>query len=279
MKRVKISAVIISLFALVFLAGSGLLGSDAMPRPKSANPEAQKLIDQALALVKNEMSVKTFDQAIQILEKALKLDPNNPDIMIELANYCWQRGDQMPKATDQDFDARNVYFNKGKSYADQALKIKECAGAYYWYSANLASGNQNRSVLVQARLFPTLKKNTDWIDAHDPGYFYGGGARLWSKVVSEVPEALLKMGLADPEDAYQSLNDAIKFEPRYLLNYVYKGNFCWRMGKKDEALKELDFALRADPNIFPEELAKNRLAQKEAKESWKQFTGKEWPQK
>lgn len=264
---------------LIFLMGSNLFAGEPMPKPKSANLEAQKLIDQALALVKNEMNIQTFDQAIVILEKALKLDPNNPDLMIELANYYWQRGDQMPKATAQDFEARNVYFNKGKAYAEQALKLKECAGAYYWYSANLASSYQNRSVLAQAKLFPTIKKNTDWIDQHDPHYFYGGGARLWSKVVAEVPDALLKMGLADPEDVYRALNDAIKFEPRYLLNYVYKANFCWRMGRKDEALKELDYVLRADPNIFPEELAKNRLAQKEARESWKQFTGKDWPQK
>jgi len=272
-------SVIISLASLILLAGNHLFAGEAMPKPKSNNPEAQKLIEQALVMVKEEMSIKTFDHAIVILEKALKLDPDNPDIMIELANYYWQRGDQMPKETDKDFEARNVYFNKGKAYAEKALKLKECAGAYYWYSANLASSYQNRSVLAQAKIFPTLKKNTDWIEAHDPGYFYGGGARLWSKIVAEVPDALLKMGLADPEEVYQSLNNAIKFEPRYLLNYVYKANFCWRMGKKDEALKELEYALRADPNIFPEEVAKNRLAQQEARESWKKFTGKDWLQK
>ena len=249
------------------------------PVIQSKNAEVQKLIDQAEALVQNEVSLKSLDAGLPLLEKANQLDPNNYDLMIELANFYWQRGDQMPKANDQDFEKRNVYFNKGKAYAEIALKMKESAGAYYWFTANLASSYQNKNALAQARLFPTLKKNTDWIDAHDPGYFYGGGARIWSKVVAEVPKVLLAMGLADPEDAYRSLNDAIKLEPRYLLNYTYKGNFLWSQGRKDEALKELDYVLKADPNIFPQELAKNKLAQKEARESWKQFTKKDWPQR
>ena len=49
------------------------------------------------------------------------------------------------------------------------------------------------------------------------------------------------------------------------------------MGKKDDALSALDYALKQDPNIFPEEVAKNKLALEKAKKMWKEFTGKEYP--
>ena len=267
------------LAVLVIVIAGGLLSAKLMLKPKSENPEAQKLIDQAWALVKADMTIANIDKAIKLLEKANQLDPNNHDILVELADYYWQRGDLMPEETKEERKARERYFIKGKEYAEQALKIKESAGAKYWYSANLASSYEFKSVFAQASIFPTLKKNVDWILERDPDYFYGGAARFWSKVVAKVPTVVMRMVGQDPKEIEEVLQTAIDHFPNYLLNYVYKAMFCWKLGKKDEALKALDYALKQDPNIFPEEVAKNRLAQRTARKLWKKYTGKEYPER
>jgi len=265
--------------AILFLIPAMIFAYEPMPKPKSSNPEAQKLIDQAWALVKKDMTIKNLDRAIQLLEKANQIDPNNHSILVELADYYWQRGDLMPEETKEDYKAREKYFLKGKAYAEQALKIKESPGAYYWYSANLASSHEHKSIFSQVRIFPTLKKNVDWILEKDPNYFYGGAARFWSKVVAKVPTQVMKLVGQDPDEIKLLLEQAIKSYPKYLLNYVYKAMFCWKLGEKEEALKALDYALKQDPNIFPEEVAKNRLAQRTARKLWKEYTGKEYPER
>jgi len=273
----KRGILIFSLVLFQMVLAHSVIAGEAMPKPKSNNPEAQALLDQALEVLKQEYTIPNLDQAISLLEKANQLDPNNHDILVELADKNWQKGDLLPEKTDADFKARKAYFEKGLKYAEQALKIKESAGAHYWFAANLGSSYEHASILSQAKIFPSLKKNCDWIQTRNPEYFYGGAARIWSKVVSKVPDIVLKMVGEDPNQVFGWLEDAIKTEPRYLLNYVYKGQFCWRMGKKDDALSALDYALKQDPSIFTEEVAKNKLALRKAQEMWKEFTGKEYP--
>ena len=41
----------------------------------------------------------------------------------------------------------------------------------------------------------------------------------------------------------------------------------------------LEFVLSNDPNIMPEEKAENERQQKIAREMWKEYTGKEWPER
>ncbi len=266
-----------ALFALILILAAGSAHSREQVKPKSENPKAQDLIDRAWEVVALDLTIETADKAIGYLEDAKKIDPDNPEILVALADECWQRGDLMPGKEKEDYEARNVYFNKGLEAADKALSLKETAGAHYWHCANLASSYENRSVFAQAGIFLDLNKHMNWIEENDITYLYGGYARFWGQVLSRIPDIVIKLTGQDPDQVYEQLENAIRIEPRYLLNYAYQGEFLHRMGDDEKALTALKKIIEADPGIFPEEIAKNKLAQKRARENWKDFTGKDYP--
>lgn len=248
-------------------------------KPKSSNPKAQELIDKAWDAVGTDLTIETADRAIGFLDEALKINPENPEILVAIADECWQRADLMPKKKDEDYKARNFYFNRSMDYAKKSLEIKETAGGHYWYCASLASAYENRGTFAQAGIFLDLNKHMEWIQENDITYLYGGYARFWGQVLSRVPSVVVRIVGEDPSRLYAELENAIKIEPGYLLNYTYQGEFLHSMEKKEEALEALKKAIEGDPNALPQELAKNKLAQKRARKDWKEFTGKEYPNK
>jgi len=246
-------------------------------KPKSKNPEAQNLIDKAWSALDQDMTLKEIDESIKYLKQALELDPNNDEILVELADEYYQRGNQMPRNSDSDYEARNKYFEPGHEAALKALSIKETAGAHFWVAGNLSAMNENSSIIKQASMFPEIIGHVNWIEEHDRDYKYGAAARMGSKIASRVPDILIGMVGYDTEKISTGLDEAIASEPRFIDNYVYKAEFHNRMGKTNEALDMLDQALKMDPEAFPEERAYNRFAQREAKKFWKEWTGKEYP--
>jgi tetratricopeptide (TPR) repeat protein len=246
-------------------------------KPLSQNPQAQTLIDQAWAGLDQEMSLKTIDQAIALDEKAVALDPKNADLLAELADEYWQRGDLMPKNNNADYDARKVYFQKGLDIANKSLAIKETAAGHYWTATNLASTDENASIFKQASIFLEVSRHMDWIDLNAKGYKYGATARFWSEVSVRVPGIVIRIVGKDPNENYQKLEDAIKTQPGFLQNYRYKANFQHHQGKKEDALNTLDQMLKMDPATFPPERAYNQFDQGRARELWKEWTGKDYP--
>ncbi len=277
-KRIFMRNVFVVLILLVL--GGALPAEGREPaKPVSGNPEAQVWVDRAWAALDQEMSLLQIDEAIACLEKALALDPDNPEILVELSDEYYQRGDQMPRESKEDFRARAVYFNKGLSTAEKALEIREDAGAHYWAAVNLAASCEDRGRLRQAMIFPRLNRHSEWVQAHDRHYKYGAIARFWSRVVTRIPGVVVKMVGEDPNRVFAALEEAIQTEPRFVDNYLYKAEFYDYMGRRGEALDALEFALRMDPEAFPEERAYNRYAQKKAVLYWREWTGKEYPQR
>lgn len=246
-------------------------------KPGSENPEAQEWVDMAWSSLEYEMNIDQIDRAIECLEKAVALDPGNQEILVELSDEYYQRGNRMPRGSDAEYDARNVYFKKGLESAREALEIKEAAGAHYWIAVNLAAGSENKSIIRRASIFPKLNKHMDWVEQNDRNYKYGAVVRFWSRVVTSVPGVLIKMVGEDPDRIFHELEEAIRIEPRFLDNYVYKAEFYYHMGRKKEALDVLDQILGMDPEAFPQERAYNLYAQSKGRANWKAWTGKPYP--
>lgn len=266
------------LTAMVVFASAGL--ARELNKAQSKNAQAQALIDQAWTALDDEITIPNLDAAIKALEQAIKLDPNNQPALVEAADTYFYRGDIMPKKTDADFAARNKYFTRGHELAVKALALKETAGAHYWVATNLASTYENRNIAFQAAQFPEMYKHMDWIDRHEPKYKFGATARFWAEVTTRVPGAVIKIVGQDPNQIFAQLENAIKSEPRYLLNYPYKAKFYWYMGKKEDAFKVVDQVLKMDPNALASERGLNKYAQKRARDHWREWTGgKEYPKR
>ncbi len=277
MKNIRDLFVVIAIIA--FVAYPFMSRSREPVKPKSSNPLAQKLVDQAWAALDYKMGILQLDQAIGYLERALALDPNNPEILVEIAGEYFQRGYQMPHSNDLEIQACNVYFEKGYQAAAKALSIKESPGAHYWLAANLGLLKQHESFMSQASILPEINSHLDWINSNHKNYRYGISARYWSGIITRAPGVIVRMMGEDPQQVYQDLEISIKAEPRYLENYIFKAEFIYYVGKKSEALDVLDQVLKMDPDAFPGERAHNRHTQKTARGYWKEWTGKEYPER
>ncbi len=273
--RLKKTAGLIAFVAVITCA----MVSEAREPEKatSENPQAQEYIDKAWKAVDKDINMQNVKEAVNYLEKARKLDTDNVEILVELADQYYYRGELMPRETDEDYEARNVWFKKGLEAAEKSLEIKETAAGHYWAAANQAAMNENAGIFTQIRMFPGLMGHMNWIEENDPDYKYGAQARFWSRVASRVPGPVQSAVDMGPEDIYPMLDKAIKNEPRFIDNYVYKAEFMYAMDKKEEALDVLDKALKMDPGAFPKEEAYNKYAQDRAREHWKEWTGKEYP--
>lgn len=279
MKVIKNSAL-----AIVFLAGllfSVQVLAGPPPKPTSKNAEAQKLIDQAWDLYKSDSGAATCKKCYQMMEQANKFDPNNPGILVELSRYYWEYADLQPKATKEQQEYLVGIYNKAMGYAEQSLAIKETSGGHYWWAVNKSSGLEFSGIWEQAKGFPSIKKNSDWVSDHEPTYYYGATGRLWTEILSRVTKAVVKIvGFRYVQDARDQINLAIKEEPNYLDNYLYMARFIYVYDENQpEALKLLDKELKMDPNALPTEVTANKNSQKNARELWKKITGKEYPNK
>jgi len=259
------------LFSLPALAGG-------LPKPVSKNPEAQKLIAQAWELSHRDSSAEIYRQCVALMERADQADPHNDMILTDLARYLWNYGDNLPKQTKEQGKQLEDIYARGLAAAEKSLALKETVGGHYWCGVNRAAGLEFSNIFFQAAGFPGVLKHSDWVKAHDPDYYYGAPGRMWSEILARVPKVAVMLVGWDPQQVVDEINTSIQRQPLYLDNYVFKARFIYTyFGNKVEALKLLDQTLQQDPNILPEEITANRVAQKQGRELWKKITGKDYP--
>lgn len=252
-----------------------------LTKPVSKNPEAQKLLDEAWELDRSEDdSAEAYRKCIELTEKADKLDPNNPMILIELSRYYWNYGNSLPKETKQQQKQLESIYAKALGFAERSLKIKTTVDAHYWIAVNRAAGLEFSSILAQAAAFPVIYRHSQYVSDNEPNYYYGATGRLWSEILVRVPKRVVELVGWDVNEAVEDINKAIAAEPRFLDNYVYKARFLHvYFGNDEEALEILDHVLKQKPDCFPEEVGANKVAQKDARKLWKDITGKDYPNK
>ncbi|MDD5224915.1 MAG: hypothetical protein PHE84_13095 [bacterium] len=269
------------LLSLVLLPAIPLAFAGGLVKATSANPEAQKLIDQAWKLDKSEYTADIFRQCIPLMEQADKLDPKNPEILSDLSRYYWSLGDELPKQTSEQRKILEDLYARGIKYAEESLKIRETPAGHMWHAINRAAGLEFSNIFTQAAAFIPIYRECQYVTKNDPDYYYGAGGRLWTEIVSRVPRKVIEIvGHKYVDEAVEQINRAIEKEPRYVDNYAYKARFMYIFYKnREEALKLLDQALKADPGCFPGEDALTRVGQRNARLAWKKITGKDYPEK
>jgi len=262
---------------LIGCAWSGLLQAREPVKARSNRAEAQALIDLAWAATDRDLEIPALDTALQHLEQAVALDPENDALWVELAGDYFFRGHQMPAGSEAKIKSRNAFFDKGYAAAQKALALRPSAGAHAWAAANLGASKQYVNLISQAAILPEMRSHLDWITKNQPDYRYGLAARFWSGILSRAPDIILKMLGQDPEEIFENLQQAAAAEPRFLDNYFYLAELYYSMKKKSQALDTLAKALQASPDVFPQERGYNRLTQKQARARWKEWTKKEYP--
>lgn len=276
-KRKSLAAAIV-----IFLLAAALpVFAGGLVKATSKNPEAQKLIDKAWELENTDATAEIFKQCFVWMEEADRLDPNNPEILVDLSRYYWEHGDLLPKQTPEQKKGLIELYSKGLKAAEKSLKLKETSGAHFWCAVSKGAIKEFSSILAQAGAFPYLYRHTQYVLKHDMGYDYGAAGRLWSEIVSRVPKILVIMtGERYVAEVEQGINRAIKEWPCVVDNHLYKARFIYTYyGDKEAALKLLETVMKTDPNCMPEVAVRIRVTHRYGRELWKTITGKEYPER
>lgn len=251
---------------------------------KKADPtkdlDAKRLYGQAMAILSESLDEKSLREAIPLLERAVELEPLNEEYWIELSRRYWILGDDLPKASSEEKKRRLELFEKGMKAGEMAMRINpKSVGGMYWYTVNLASSGEMKGVLTSLWMAGTLFGNMGRVDRRDPYYLYGATRRFSSEVFVRIPRWLTERFGFKAEYIEEDLLDNIQRWPNYFDNYVFLARVYWWNGEKDKALKQLQYVLSHSPDLMPNEKAENKRQQRIAKEMWKEYTGKEYPER
>jgi len=260
------------------VASGGPLPATAADLPASANPEAQKLYEEAVTLVKESLDAEHLTKAIALLDRAAGIDPESDVIWAEIAMRCWFLGEDMPKESKKDRERRTEAFEKGLAAAEKAMGInKNSVGGIYWYTVNLAARGEMRGVLSSLALTGTLLINKGRVDRLDPDYLYGATRRLLSEVFVRVPGWLAEKFGFEPHLVEEDLLANIEKWPNFFANYTFLARVYVWAKEKEKALAQLDYVLKGPADRMPDEKAENERQQRIAARMWKEYTGKEYP--
>jgi len=246
-------------------------------KPGSEILAAREHIDTAWKALDEEMGLEELDIAIEQLEKAVELDPDNAALLAELSQEYFWRGDLVPGINSKEKHERETMFKKGLDAARKSLDIEETAAGHYWFASNLVIMKKQVSLMAQAMAFPKIRGHMKWVEEHDRDFNYGAAAFFWSRVVVEAPPAAVRIIGEDPEQLYDEIEKSIAVEPLYIKSHVFKARFYYEMGKEEEGLEILEKALAMDPEALPNEKAMNRYALQLGRELWKEWTGEDYP--
>lgn len=103
----------------------------------------------------------------------------------------------------------------------------------------------------------------------DPNYFYGGVSQYFALAIARagslVGKSLSLVGFSQ-DLIVKNTTFACNYEPRYLRNFLALGEMYLALGKKDEARKNLEIVINADPSALKNMEPENRVAQDLARE-------------
>ncbi len=269
---------IILITSVTFVASAGPTPAATADTPASANPEAQKLYEEAVTIVEESLDTEHLTKAIALLDRAAGIDPGSDVIWAEIAWRCWFQGEALPKDSKKDKQRRMEIFEKGLAAAEKARKInKESVGGIYWYTVNLAARGEMHGVMSSLALTGTLIINKGRVDRLDPDYLYGATRRLISEVFVRVPGWLATKFGFEPRLVEEDLQANIEKWPNYFANYTFLARVYIWAKEKEKSLAQLDYVLKGPADRMPEEKAENEREQRIARRMWKEYTGKEYP--
>lgn len=186
---------------------------------KCKNPEAQKLADERYVLLLQSYREENIVKSIELMESAVKLEPDNDHLWVVLSADYARYGILLPRKSGKEKKIRAELFNKGIIAAKTALSIRESTGAHFWYGTNLALFSEMQGLVSGGRkYYEEMVQHINRAQVLDPDYEVGGIERFWSGIVIAIDNEIgFKMAGINSEKVLSDMATQINKNPFILF--------------------------------------------------------------
>ena len=141
---------------------------------------------------------------------------------------------------------RRLYYEQGRQYAEKILQeYPEHVAGHYWLGLNLG-GLADVNRLQGRKLLPQILEELERAASINPGYDQGGAYRVLGRIYYSAPGRPLSVG--DMNKSLDLLQKATALAPSNSTNHLYLAETLLKLGRQDQARKELQQVLTATQN-------------------------------
>lgn len=230
---------------------SGLLFATTGCRTQQAVTEAPvetipvaDLIAQADGLYGQREDLGRVREGLGLLKRARAAAANNYEAAWRISKFDYYLG-----AHTKDRAERDKAFEEGIEVGKAAVALQDGKPeGHFWLGAN-HGGVAQTSVLGGLAEIDDIREQMNAVLRTDEGYQSGSAYMVLGQVELEAGRMM-----GDPEQAVQYLEKGLKFGPNNGLLRLRLAQAYIRVGRKDDARKQLDAiqSLTPDPNYLPE---------------------------
>ena len=272
--------VVITYCSLIVMLCSLMLFTPGISLAATCSTESSLLFQGAKRLFFENRDEQTLRVIVAKLEKAVELCPDNQEAWKLMGFVYWDIGDRLPR--DQK-KLKISWYEKGEAASDKVLAADpNSPDGLFWKTTNMAGKADMKGWMQSLWIFSTIMKNMEQVDElqkkiNNRHFFYGATDRFFCELITRIPLFLVsKFGLS-VEEFTARIEKEISQQPGFFPNYTYAARLYWKIDNKKRALDLLEFVLKNDPYIFPEERAYNLNQKSVARTMWKEFTKKDYP--
>jgi tetratricopeptide (TPR) repeat protein len=231
------------------LAALMLSGCPVPPIKSGATVTAEKLPDKVPELLKyaDDMIAKPdvtsgdMENALTALDKAVKLDPKSYEAAWKAARAAGWLADDL-----YDDKTKRAHFSgRGIDYAKAAIDLNPKGVEGHYYSGiNLGLSATTKTIGAKF-MVPSVRDAAKKATQIDSCFDKGGPPRLLGSLYAEAPSWPASIG--DPDKGVELVEQAVKCAPDYPLNDLRLGAALVKAEKYDEAKKEFQKVIDAQP--------------------------------
>ncbi len=183
--------------------------------------------------------------------------------LIKVARVSYFLGELSPQ------NQKHQYFEKGQRYGEILAREQPAwAEGHYWLALNLCGLAEMGGPRRGLKLVPKIVEELEQALKVNPGYNQAGPHRVLGRIYFMCPHWPLSVG--NIHDSLEHLTSAVALAPDNSTNHLFLAETLLRLGKKEEARKELEQVLRATRHAMcPQNLEEDRqTAQRLLRKKW-----------
>lgn len=196
---------------------------------------------------------KKYQEVLEVLEEAEKIDPENSELLWRLARAHFDLADQNP----EDMKLQKEHLYPGFEYAKKCIELDpNSAGGHQYYAILIGRIGEIEGTKQKIRNSYEVKKHTLIAIKLDPKndanyhvmgrWHYALSDLSWieKKVAEIVYGKLPEASFEEAEYYFKKAHELAPDDPRHLL---WLGKTQLKLGKKEEARKSFEMAIKIKP--------------------------------